>query len=149
MCLLSLELRIRRLRWWQCVASDVENNKGITAAFFGNLPCDVITNDQGQIASQIHIWLSQLYDDFDLLTDVDDAWRAAYIVGDPLLIPSDEFRGDFLKFDVAVIRARSLSASTPPLGVSCILPPPEGGDDEVVEEVVEEWMFVLHHWGRS
>lgn len=140
----SIELRIRKLRWWQHVAQDKENHTGLISAFFGNLPHEPpLFNDIGVIVGTAHPWLIQLCEDIHALDVFNDADFAIPLATSPPRMFDPFCAEDFVKFDVSQLRERYLKQS------NCVPPPGYVGPPVSLDDPGNPAPHMEDAWGNE
>ena len=138
---IDVELRVRRLRFWQTVASDPTNHRQIIAAYFGHFDGERQMFDNNGIHLQhAHPWMHQLCEDVGALSIVEDAaYMINAIVNDPRLIFDDEYKAQFCEIDVSVLRAQTQTHAIPPPGYQ----PPNNGDNGEISMSMPNLSFAI------
>lgn len=111
-----IELRIRRLKFWQNAAKFPEKYSLLFACLFGQFDfeqhCSI--DGSGKPTATANPWLRQFATDIDALGELDSGtFLASQVQGRVLLIFST-FREDFLRIDVTEFRAKFLGHEIPP-----------------------------------
>ena len=106
----AVELRVRRLMWYQEWAKHPDEYVQVFGAIFGQCPCDEeppIDNDGRVVRASATAHLLQVYADLEVLGGIEEAreWWAE-LDGRVLLVFSEgKFCSAFVRFDVKVLRA--------------------------------------------
>eukprot|EP00438_Fugacium_kawagutii_P013560 Skav234764 [mRNA] locus=scaffold2396:8425:10814:- [translate_table: standard] len=115
----SIELCIRRLRYWQNVAQFPNERKKILAAVFGKFSCDSAdTIDSDGRVAVWRPWLRQFRDDLEMLGGLDSGQSLLQSVGDRFFLVFSELRNEFLQIDASELRMQFLGVAIPPPGWS-------------------------------
>ena len=116
----SIELRIRRLRWYQNLASNMELHKSVVVAMFGRLDCEtqlgipVTMGQDGKIHEKANAWAKQFKNDILGLKVLDAGAQLLEYIGDCVGLVFTTFREEFLYINVTAMRATFLPNQIPP-----------------------------------
>ena len=121
---IDVELRVRRLRFWQAVVLEPDNHIQIVAAYFGRFDGELTMFDGGGvILDRAHPWLLQLIGDIEALSIIEDfAHIVPTLASDPRKIFNIEFANDFKNVDVSILRAVRKTCAIPPPGYIAAVP---------------------------
>ena len=113
-----IELRVRRLKFWQNVAMHRELHTVLLACLFGDFDWEQTSSldMEGKPTRQANPWLQQFAQDIDELAVLDSAAYMVSLLRGRVLLLFTEFREDFLRIDVSELRARFLGREIPPPG---------------------------------
>ena len=114
-----VELRIKRLQFWQRLLRQPELHSNVFAAMFGFFPFETTPalQEDGSLSSAAHPWLKQLVDDIEALQDIADLEHITNAVDrKPLRLFSHDVRLDFLMVDMSILRRKFLCVEIPPPG---------------------------------
>ena len=112
----SIELAIRRLRFWQSVARNVEAHSTVLATVFGTFnwgqarPID----ESGRLTPESGPWAKALVDDVRLLEGHDDGYLLVRDMDERPLLLFTKLREQFLQVDASVLKREFLSIAIPP-----------------------------------
>ena len=137
LCPSQLELRVRRLRWYQQLASNISEHICILMAMFGRLGFDDVdtVGADGKIRSSANPWALQFQEDMQALAAIDDGQSLLDRLQGCMVLVFTQYSGDFLAVDVSALRGT--------FAPNCI--PPPGWVPSPVEEVFDDDVDDVEH----
>ena len=137
----QVELRIRRLKFWQNAAMHREIHAVLFACMFAQFDWELsaTVDDTGKPTARAHPWLQQLAQDVEEMSVLDSAsYLVSQLQGRVLLLFTD-FRDDFMRVDLAEFRSRFLGHEIPPPG--WVEPPDDASEIFVLPDEHDEPVF--------
>ena len=134
-----IELRVRRLRWYQSLAKDIWAHRAVVSAILGDLRIETdksipsTVDENGRVQDGGNAWAEQFKNDIMGLEAIDAGQQLLEYVGDRVALVFTEFRDDFLAIDVSAIRGTFLPNQISPPGWE----PPDLPTDDVGDEAQE------------
>ena len=132
----EIELRIKRLVFWQQVARAPSKHAALLATMFAQFPFEDSPTlyPDGRPASDSHAWVTLLCNDIEALREVDVvAHIAEQMDGKPVRLFHDPLCEQFALIDCSILRKAFLSVAIPPPGyvdVPAEVEPPNDGIDD-------------------
>ena len=123
-----IELRLRRLRFWQNVALHSELHAVLLGCLFSQFDFETSASvdAEGKPTAYANPWLRQLADDVQSLACLDSGSLLVTELRGRLTLLFTEYREDFVRVDVTEFRAQFLGHAVPPPG--WVAPPQEVED---------------------
>ena len=114
----SIELRVRRLRFWQSVARNPGLHVALLAAVFGQCEFETLpTVDlHGRVSRNANPWALQFKSDVESLAECDDGKDLVEQLAGRVVRVFSDFREAFARVDCSVLRRQFLSVAIPPPG---------------------------------
>ena len=114
-----IELRVRRLKFWQNVAMHRELHTVLLACLFGDFDWEQTSSldMEGKPTRQANPCLQQFAKDIDELAVLDSAAYMVSLLRGRVLLLFTEFREDFLRIDVSELRGEVSGTRDPPAGM--------------------------------
>ncbi|CAE7796881.1 unnamed protein product [Symbiodinium sp. CCMP2456] len=122
----DIELRIKRLTFWQQVARAPDLQVSLLATMFGQFGFGnpMLCLDSGKPSGTAHAWILQLCEDIEALRVSDVvAHIPERMDGKPLLLFMAPLREEFVQVDCSILRKVFLSVAIPPPGYVEAPPP--------------------------
>ena len=137
LCPSQLELRVRRLRWYQQLASNISEHICILMAMFGRLGLDDVdtVGADGKIRSSANPWALQFQEDMQALAAIDDGQSLLDRLQRCMVLVFTQYSGDFVAVDVSALRGT--------FAPNCV--PPPGWVPSPVEEVFDDDVDDVEH----
>ena len=126
-----IELRVRRLRFWQQVARYPQLHSVLLGCIFSQFDFEphASLDPDGRPTRHANPWLQLLADDIHSMSVLDSAALMIDELGGRVLPIFTELREEFIRIDVSEFRARFLGNAVPPPGWA----EPPGAVDEVLQ----------------
>ena len=117
-CPSQLELRVRRLRWYQQQATNISRHICIRLAMFGRLAGDDVepVDADGKISSSASPWALQFQEDMQALEAIDDGQSLLDRLHGCMVLVFTEYSGDFVAVDVSALWGTFAPHCIPPPG---------------------------------
>ena len=133
----DIELRIKRLTFWQQVARAPDLQVSLLASVFGEIEFDspMLCLDSGKPTNAAHAWILRLCEDIEALRQSDVvAHIPERMAGKPLSLFMPPLWEDFVHVDCSIVRKAFLSVAIPPPGyVEAAAPSPVQPPAEIPE----------------
>ena len=126
-----IELRLRRLRFWQNVALHSELHAVLLGCLFSQFDFETSASvdAEGKPTAYANPWLRQLADDVQSLACLDSGSLLVTELRGRLTLLFTEYREDFVRVDVTEFRAQFLGHAVPPPGW---VAPPQDVEDALL-----------------